>query len=105
MKMPGKKGPFTTAGYLEAYSTGQIGSRQTMRGIGVDGFRGLLDAMLEHGDPLPRGRGREEETAREVRQALPLIAEAMGVEIPESPRLDDGRTPSCRDDGFPSVSP
>ena len=69
----------TTAEFLEAYSQGDIGSREAMQGIGVDGFRELLDAMADNGHPLPRGRGQEALVEVEVAKALPLLAEALGA--------------------------
>ncbi len=72
----------TTAEFLQAYSEGRIDSREAIHGIGVDSFRDLLDAMVNCGFRLPRGRGREEQVEREVTEALPMLAEALGVPLP-----------------------
>ena len=72
----------TAAEFLRAYSEGRIDSREAMDGIGVDSFRDLLTAMVDCGFRLPRGRGREEQVEREVAEALPMLAEALGVPLP-----------------------
>jgi len=74
----------TAADFLQAYSEGRIGSRDAMRGIGVDSFRDLLNAMADCGWRLPRGRGREDEVEREVAEALPMLAEALGIPAPDA---------------------
>ena len=74
--------PATAAEFLQAYSEGRIGSREAIHGAGLDGFGGLLDAMAAGGYRLPRGRGREEQVEREVNEALPMLAEALGVPLP-----------------------
>lgn len=71
------KRPITTSLTLIAYSRGEIGSREAIRGIGGIGFSHLLDAMADAGLPLPRGRGHEEETHREVEEALPILQAAL----------------------------
>ena len=68
----------TAAEFLQAYSEGRISSREAMEGIGVDSLRELLDALLDSGFGLPRGRGREGQVEREVALALPMLAEALG---------------------------
>ena len=72
----------TAAEFLQAYSDGLIDSRKAMDGIGVDSFRDLLNAMVDCGFRLPRGRGREEQVEREVADALPMLAEALSVPLP-----------------------
>ena len=72
----------TAAEFLQAYSDGLIDSREAMDGIGVDSFRDLLNAMVDCGFRLPRGRGREEQVEREVADALPMLAEALSVPLP-----------------------
>ncbi len=72
----------TTAQYLWAYSRGDIGPETAIEGIGVRGFGALLDAMIANGVPLPRGRGREEETKREIRDGLPLMRQILGLDHP-----------------------
>lgn len=74
----------TAAEFLQAYSEGRIGSREAMRGIGVDSFRDLLNAMADCGWGLPRGRGREDEVEREVAEALPMLAEALGLPVSDA---------------------
>lgn len=74
----------TAAEFLQAYSEGRIGSREAMRGIGVDSFRDLLNAMADCGWRLPRGRGREDEVEREVTEALPMLAEALGLPVSDA---------------------
>ncbi len=72
----------TAAEFLQAYSEGRIDSREAMDGIGVASFRDLLNAMVDCGFRLPRGRGREEQVEREVAEALPMLAEALGLPLP-----------------------
>ncbi len=72
----------TAAEFLQAYSNDLIDSREAMDGVGVDSFRDLLNAMVGCGFRLPRGRGREEQVEREVAEALPMLAETLGVPLP-----------------------
>ena len=67
----------TTAQFLRAYSAGEIGPEEAIRGTGALGYSHLFDAMARHRLPLPRGRGREEETAREIQDALPILRSAL----------------------------
>jgi hypothetical protein len=73
------KKPITTADFLEAYSRGEIGSGETIRGIGARDFRHLLELMGVHNLPLPRGRGQEEDTEREVAIAVPLLQAQLNL--------------------------
>jgi len=68
---------YTTAQYLWSYSRGDIGPEVAIKGIGVRGFGDLLDTMIAHGIPLPRGRGREDQVEREIRDARPLVRELL----------------------------
>ena len=43
--------------------------------------------MAECGFSLPRGRGREDEVEREVADALPMLAAAPGVPLPDTEPL------------------
>jgi len=43
-----------------------------------------LNAMADCGWRLPRGRGREDEVEREVAEALPMLAEALGIPAPDA---------------------
>ena len=72
----------TAAEFLRAYSEGRIGSHEAIRGTGATGFSDLLDVMTECGFSLPRGKGREDEVEREVAEALPMLAAALGVPVP-----------------------
>ena len=72
---------YSTAQFLSAYSQGDIGPEVAIKGIGVAGFGELLDTMIVHGIPLPRDRGREEQTEREIQDALPLVKELLDFEL------------------------
>jgi len=72
----------TAAEFLQAYSDGRISSREAMHGIGANSFRDLLNAMVDCGFRLPRGRGREEQVEHEVARALPMLAKALDVPLP-----------------------
>lgn len=68
--------------FLQAYSEGKIGPRETMHGIGFCSLRDLLNAMVDCCSRLPRGRGREEQVEREVAQAQHMLAKALGTSLP-----------------------
>ena len=68
-----KDGLVTTAQILKAYSTGVIPPGDVIHRLGLTGFSDLMLVMGDHDLPLPRGAGEEDETAREVAEALPLL--------------------------------
>ena len=70
----------TTSQFLQAYSEGSIGPEEAIRGIGGLGYSHLFDSMARHDFPLPRGRGREKEIAKEVREGLPVLRAALFAE-------------------------
>ena len=59
--------------HLHAYSQGEISSGAAIRGIGVDGFRQLLELMIELEIPLPRDRGQEDIVKKEIEDATPIF--------------------------------
>ncbi len=68
----------TTAQVLRAYSEGLIGPQEAIQATGGLGYSHLFDAMARHDLPLPKGKGREEETEREVREGLPILRQLLG---------------------------
>ena len=60
--------PATSAGFLQEYSEGRIGSREAIHGAGLEGFGGLLDAMEAGGYRLPRGPRIRVRGRRDLRQ-------------------------------------
>ncbi len=63
----------TAADFLQAFSEGLIGTRDAMRGIGVNSSSGLLNAMADCRWRPPSGRDR--------REAEHEMAEAPGLPI------------------------
>ena len=61
----------TTADFLRAYQNGQIDRWAAMRGIGVDTYRALFEALLESRFNLPRPR--LDETNRDLKSGLPIL--------------------------------
>ena len=73
----------TIPDYLVAYSRGEISSGEAIRGIDafekyeVFEFRELLDLTLKVGLSLPRNRGREDISRKEVEAALPILRKQL----------------------------
>lgn len=70
----------TTSQHLRAYSQGEIGPEVVIEALRMRGYGELFDAMERHSLPLPRGRGREAETEREVRECLPIVKLMLGLD-------------------------
>ncbi|MFG6084216.1 hypothetical protein ACEUZ9_000465 [Paracoccus litorisediminis] len=72
----------TTDDFLSAYSRGEIGSGEAMRGVGVDDWRSFLNAVVTNGYHLPRDQG--EITRRQIADVKPIL-EARLRELGELP--------------------
>ena len=73
----------TTAQYLQAYSSGEIGPEVVIQALQLSGFRELCLVMSRHDLPLPCGKGREDEVEKEVREGLPLLKKILGIDTTE----------------------
>jgi len=69
---------------LTAYSAGEIGSRQAIDMLHLDGYFSLMLAMADAGHALPRPG--QDEIDQQVAGALPLLRDAL---IPLGTAIDD----------------
>ena len=78
--------------HLHACSQGEISSGKAIKGIGADGFRQLLDLMIELEIPLPRDRGQEDIVKKEIKDVAPIFKK-----LPEEAKKENCRAGTSGD--------